>query len=195
MQLDSLCCLGGYFVMNEIWKECINGRYLVSNLGNVKMNIPNKKHRKPYKATTGYNVISIVESGKTKIYSIHRLVANAFIENPLNKKFVNHINGIKTDNKIENLEWCTRLENERHAWATGLNESVRVAARKMCQSRIGVNHPSSKPVVNILSGKVYESVLEAIKKENIPSTCLHRSLKRSDKKYNIIYLHRHEILL
>lgn len=58
-----------------------------------------------------------------KSYLVHRLIAIAFIDNPNNKKEVNHINGNKGDNRIENLEWCTRKENSQHAWDIGLNKS------------------------------------------------------------------------
>jgi len=67
-------------------------------------------------AKNGYYVVGI---GK-KLFYTHRLIANKFISNPLNKKCVNHKNGNKTDNRIENLEWCSYKENSRDAWKKGL---------------------------------------------------------------------------
>ena len=56
--------------------------------------------------------------GKTKEFKAHRLVALMFIPNPYNKPQINHINGRKEDNRVENLEWCTNSENQIHSYRT-----------------------------------------------------------------------------
>lgn len=68
----------------------------------------------------GYCEVNLKVNGKQETLKVHRLLAILFIPNPENKPCVNHINGIKDDNRIENLEWCTHMENIRHAVSTGL---------------------------------------------------------------------------
>lgn len=68
----------------------------------------------------GYECVTLTKNGKRKSYTVHKLVAMAFIPNPKNKKTINHINGIKTDNRVENLEWNTEKENQQHKWDNGL---------------------------------------------------------------------------
>lgn len=115
--------------MIEIWRD-IEGYeelYQVSNLGNMKRikGIQCKEDRllKPATHRQGYKRIRISKHDVGKNYLVHRLVALAFIPNPENKKFVNHINGIKDDNKVSNLEWSTYSENNQHAYDNNLNSN------------------------------------------------------------------------
>lgn len=127
----------------EIWKDVVGyeGVYKVSNTGLVKRvaNIRgvNLKYRsnyflKPLDNGKGYLRIKLTNNGKSKRVMLHRIVAEAFIKNPLNKKCVNHINHIRTDNRIENLEWCTHSENTLHAVKHGRWHQVKLKRTKRC---------------------------------------------------------------
>lgn len=97
--------------MEEIWKN-IDERYSVSNLGRVKSNYVNKiRILKPFKNHYGYLMVNLRGSNFNKTISVHRLVALYFIPNPENLKEVNHKDEDKTNNCVENLEWCTTKYN------------------------------------------------------------------------------------
>jgi len=93
----------------------------------------------------GYITVRLSNQGKTTTHFLHRLIAEAYLPNPENKPFINHINGVKTDNCIENLEWVTHAENIKHGYLCGL-----------CKSQL-----RQTPVINICSGKKFPSIKKA----------------------------------
>ena len=102
--------------------------YTINTLGKV-WSIKRQKYLKQ-DIRNGYPSVTLCENGLTYRSSIHRLVTQHFIPNPLNKSQVNHINGNKTDNRVENLEWITPSENTKHAYETGLISSVSCCENK-----------------------------------------------------------------
>ena len=123
--------------MAEVWKDISNyeGIYQVSNLGRIKS--LSREVIKAYGATHklserikkinsdnyGYQVVRL-HNGKGKTFKVHKLVANAFLGTPDGLE-VNHIDGDKSNNRVSNLEYCTRGENIKHAWDNGLRHFVK----------------------------------------------------------------------
>lgn len=114
--------------LEEKWSEVMgyDGKYLISNNGLLKSFKYTEKGRLLAKNINrlGYSVYTLSNNSKTKTHTIHRLVAIAFIPNPDNKDFVNHKDGNKLNNNVDNLEWCTHSENMIHAITTGLKTPI-----------------------------------------------------------------------
>lgn len=150
---------------NEVWKNVANQRgiYQVSSLGNVRKGfILLRTTRKK----NGYLVVNVFR----KTFLVHRLLAAAFIPNPENKRCINHINGIKDDNRVENLEWCTHAENMAHAVANRLN----VISRETIER---ANIARRKMVMNTQTGVFYNSVGEAAQAHGYDVKYLYEKLR------------------
>ena len=112
--------------MKEIWKDIkgYEGKYQISNKGNIRSlnyrRTGKTKILQPGKDKDGYLLIGLRKDGKKKTYKIHRLVAEAFLENPNKKPQINHIDGNKQNNHISNHEWTTNKENMAHSYTNGL---------------------------------------------------------------------------
>ena len=171
----------------EVWKDVINyeGIYQVSNLGRLKSLSRYIKHwrggflnskemiKKPFKSKSGYLITELSKNSSKSKFLIHRLVAEAFIPNPEGKPQVNHINGIKTDNRVENLEWNTRSENIKHADSKGLRnlKGVNNANAKL----------SEKEVIEIRQS---ENSIDALASNyNVGTTCIKRILNKKTWKH------------
>ena len=144
-----------------IWKPIVGyeNLYNISNTGKIvslhKRHFYKKISQRIDRA--GYLTVRLSKNGKISTQYIHRLLAFAFVDNVEGKLFVNHRNGKKLDNSIQNLEWVTHSENMQHAYKTGLIANFKITSRK---------------VVDICSGSIYMSIKEAAEQNDIPySTC------------------------
>ena len=104
------------------------GLYAINNVGDIYCYSKQRPVRGlvaerimgKYKESRGYTQACFSKAGKRKFFKVHRLVAAVFIPNPSNKPYVNHKDGNKRNNRVDNLEWCTCSENHKHAYDTGL---------------------------------------------------------------------------
>ena len=141
---------------SEVWLDIkgYEGYYQVSNFGRVKSLarvvecrkdvFVNKKEKflSDWDCGKGYRKVKLSKDAIEKSIRVHRLVVETFLDNPEAKSEVNHINGIKNDNRIENLEWCTSSENTKHA----LNNKLKISQKG---SEHGMSKLTEKDVLEI----------------------------------------------
>ena len=151
-----------YIIINEF------DNYAISNLGNIK-NVKTGRVLKLCLNPRGYYSYTFYKKGIRKTFRIHRLVALYFIDNPNNLPYVNHIDGNKTNNRVENLEWCTAKQNDEHARRTGLKvqekpvlaENIengeRIAFKSVSEAGaiLGINKGSISKVLHWKRNKVH----------------------------------------
>ena len=151
----------------EIWKDIngYEGLYQISNLGRLKsFKCTNIKILKPILTSAGYPSYFLRKNNIIKQYLLHRLLAISFIQNTKNKPCINHINGIRNDYSIENLEWCTQKENIQHA----INVlGKHVGCRKSKKNKHKINY-IKKTYFNIINKRRHKKTI-LIKNINLNS--------------------------
>jgi hypothetical protein len=105
----------------EIWMDVVGyeNNYMISNFGKIK-NVNTGRILSPGLNSRGYYTVTLYKKGECKSATIHRLLLSAFLPNTLNKATVNHIDGDKSNNMLNNLEWATHSENTKHSYTKGL---------------------------------------------------------------------------
>ena len=165
----------------RVWKDIrgYEGLYQVSNLGEIKsLNYARTKRSKvmsPGTDRNGYKFIYLWKNKSKERFSVHRLVANAFIPNPNNLPEVNHKNEIKCDNRLTNLEWCTREYNNNYG--TARKRAAQTIKGKMANGK----NPAAKKVICINTGEIFECIREAGNKYNIEASHITDCCKRRRK--------------
>lgn len=187
--------------MEEIWKDIkdYEGFYQVSNKGNIR-SLQFNKHRHyfkkeyrdkllyPKKNNMGYYFVNLYrrDGNGYKRYLVHRLVASAFIENPGNKPFVDHINTNPTDNRVENLRWVTAKENSNnHLTRIHLKESCKNNGQPyyMMKKAFEASRKSVQ-MLDLKDGSVirtFESISDACRETDISVQCICRVVKGKGK--------------
>lgn len=105
---------------------------------------------------SGYITVGLTREGVTRTHYLHRLLASTFLENPNGLPVVNHLDGNRLNNRLDNLEWCTHAQNVKHAYDHGLIEGNR-----------GGNQHMAVPVILLETGEVFTTIKEAASRANV----------------------------
>lgn len=175
----------------EIWKSVLGyeGYYQVSNKGRVRSITHEANHSRTGKVirtgkilaqhadADGYLEVNLSKCGEVKQFRVHRLVCSAFLNNPNNLPVVNHKDLNKTNNCVENLEWCTQQYNVIHAICNGHKANISKSGRKRIVE--GAKKHNSKPIKCITTGQEFESVTAACKQLSLSPDTIIRSAKNA----------------
>lgn len=170
--------------MEELWEPVANFEdYVVSNSGKV-FSIKSNLELRPLTMRDGYKAVRLFKNGRAKSMQVHRLVASAFIDNPLNKPQVNHKDGDKQNNYFLNLEWNTASENQIHAINLGLVKHHRGQSHFKCKLT-----KYEDEIVDYLYCNFNISIIELAKIFKVSKSAIRRSLHR---KLNLIGENKNE---
>jgi hypothetical protein len=177
------------FYKEKKFKQYLDLPIYSSECGIILRNLNN--NLKVFKQTlisNGYLRITTHINGIQKAVSSHRLIATCWINNPENKPQVNHKNGIKTDNRVENLEWCTPSENGLHAFKTGLSTQPK-GENHIYFGKRGGDTVRAKKVLDTSNGKIYDSLKDVVKDSVYSYKNLSRQLTGERKnKTTFVYI-------
>lgn len=168
-------------IPNEIWKPVVGNedKYEVSNFGRVKsLYYERTDYAKLLKLgySNRYHMVSLQYGNKSRNKLVHRLVAEAFIPNPENKPFINHIDGQRDNNKVENLEWCTQRENVNHYWR-------KLKGKPYMLSTGRKQGYQSKPVRCVETGEIFPSITSAAKSIGVCDKAISQLLKKPTNRH------------
>ena len=143
-----------------------DGKYQINGNGDIRsfMKDPKGRIKTPRLRRDGYLQTQLSSNGVAFDFRIHRIVAQVFVDNPDGKTQVNHKNGIKTDNRVENLEWCTHTENQVHSY------------RELGRKRPDGAGLKPTPVICIETGVCYPSIHEAERATGISQASISKNL-------------------
>ena len=169
------------------WKDIRNyENYQISDCGKVRSNFISKDKSK-YKEiklqnNNGYKLVQLNNKDSKLMFRVHRLVAEAFIPNPENKRTVNHKDGDKSNNSVNNLEWATHSENNKHAFDKNLKENKKTYTKKdeMEIIRLKKEGFKIKEIKEILNHIATIGIQRVCKKNNLINK------KKNTSKYSIV---------
>ena len=168
--------------MEEIWKVMKEHKdYEVSNLGRIRT-IKTQRIRKPSLHYKGYYQIIVYIDKKPKCFYVHRIVANNFLENPNNLPEINHKNEIKTDNRVENLEYCDTIYNNNYGTRTS-----RILNTKKDTFKSIIQKDKNDNVI-----KIWNNIIEIQNKTNFNK---HNIYKCCEKKNKFAYGYKWEYII
>lgn len=203
------------------WKDIqgYEGLYQISNDGDVKScdkivicsdgckRFIKSKLLKSFKQNSGYYFVDLTKNHNTKNFLIHRLVATAFINNPLKYKEVNHKDGNKGNNNVNNLEWCTASYNKKHMYDNLSSGKIKKEALskqfkgkklteihklKIGDSHRGIKSVDSQSVKYLPTGEYFGSIRELCRIKNLPFSTIQKQLKNNDNRCCCVKISRED---